>query len=149
MNTSLKSSIIISASLIVLGACILLGSFFYQQPSRAMAGVSLGNEYFGTTTSSLSIYPKINVLANGTQGTGALGSVIMTAVGGSTGSIDIYDATTTNVNARTGQIATTSLLLASIPNNLTVGTYQFDIKYKYGLLTVVSGTVGTTTITWR
>lgn len=149
MNTSLKSTIVLSSSLVILGLCVLLGSFFYQQPNKALAGVPLNNEYFATTTSQLYGYPLIQVLAGGSQGGGSLGSIIMTAPSGAAGYIELYDATTTNKNLRTGQTSTSSILIASIPTNAAVGTYTYDAKYRYGLVSVITGTFSTSTLTWR
>lgn len=146
---SLKSTIIASISITILGLSILFGSLMYQKPNTVLGSVALNNEYFATTTSQIYGYPLIQVLADGSQGSGALGSLIMTSPSGASGYIEIYDATTTNRNARTGQTSTSSILIASIPTNAAAGTYTYDAKYKYGLVSVITGTYSTTTITYR
>jgi len=129
---------------------LVIGTLFGTTAVAPMVGsVQRSNEYFSTTTAAF-----INPLITGTVLTGnvepvsgALGSIIHTAAG--TGVISIYDATTTNSAFRTGRVASSTILLASIPSAAAAGTYTFDAVYKTGLLVVISGTAGTTTITWR
>ena len=79
---------------------------------------------------------------------GTLVSVIFTTTG--TG-FDLYNATTSNISLRTGQKATSSLLLASIPSSLAIGVYEYNVAFYDGLLldSVSSTTIASTTITWR
>jgi len=121
-----------------------------EKASSTFGSVTVGNEYFSTTTSAASVLPIINNLTGNTaprQGT--FGSIILTgSVAG--GNIDFFDATTTNVNLRTGQNATSTLILASIPTGAPAGTYTYDSIYKHGILMVTSGVNNsTTTVTWR
>lgn len=113
-----------------------------QNQLQTFGSVAIGNEYHSTSTSFLST--PISLIATGN---GALGSIIIT--GSNTGVTNIYDATTTNINLRTGQAATSSILIASLPASLAVGTYTFDVLYFNGLLFDRTGTVPTSTITYR
>src|SRR3990167_2507018 len=82
-----------------------------QQPREALGSVFSGQEYVATTTASNSMY---GATITGDRliktGYGALGSVVIT--GAATGIINIYNATTSNILARTGNVATSSILLA-------------------------------------
>ena len=119
-------------------------------PGNVFGGVTVGNEYNSTTTAAIAIKPKIIYLTGTTtQKTGSLGSIIQTAAGTAGTNIDLYDATTTSVLLRSTSMATSSILLASLPNNAAAGTYIFDLVYKVGLIAVIETGSGTTTITWR
>jgi hypothetical protein len=107
----------------------------------AYGSVNQGNEYHSTTTPYLASGTILNSTA------GALGSVIVTAT--STGVMYFFDATTTDVNKRTNNTPTTTLLLASFPAGVPVGTYTFDAAYNNGLIVVYTSTVPTTTVTYR
>ena len=78
---------------------------------------------------------------------GILGSVVITGAGA--GSLDLYNATTTNANLRA--IAATSSLpvIASFPASTAVGNYDFDVAFNDGLLAVFSGAIGTSTLTFN
>lgn len=134
-----------SVSVFVLSLLLLLLS---EKPQSADASVQLANEYHATSTGSVGAMPAISTIFTGT---GSLGSVIVTEAGSSGSHINIYDATTTNKNLRTNQAATSTILIASLPNNLTVGTYTFDTVIQNGLTFVFdgSGAQATSTITYR
>lgn len=110
----------------------------------ASASNIVGNDYRSTTTSS--------AIASSTkawrlkEGTGSLGSVIVTMPSNATGypSLKVYDATTT-------QATSTSRLITSMSTSTqTQGTYQFDAEFYYGLnIEVPVGFTGTYTITYR
>lgn len=125
---------------------IVFGLFFLfesSHPSVATGSVTQGSEYHSTTTS----VGRFNVPATLNVGPGALGSVVIT--GATSGIINIYDATTSNINQRAGTMASSSILLASFPASTAAGTYTFDALYYNGLLIDSSGSVPTTTITYR
>lgn len=113
--------------------------------NRAFGSVPTGQEYYSTTTVATS-FPPIRLLKTGG---GSLNSVVIT--GAQTGAIDIYNATTSNVTQRTGQKATSTILLAQFPASAAAGTYTFDSTFTDGLLIVTasSPSVPTSTITWR
>ena len=142
-----KTKVFLGVGVAIILVLILSSS---GKPVSNFGSVAVSSEYIATTTAATasSQYGQINpnVLR---AGPGVLGQVVVLVAGSAGGAIEIYDATTTNVNARTGQIATTSLLLASIPSNLAVGTYTFDAVARYGILTMTYGTIGTTTIMYR
>lgn len=135
-----------------LGAfALILVSYLNIQPFLAGASVQTGESYYSTTT------PFAGQI-NGTSGVvllkayspsgGILGSIIVTG-GPKSGSFSLYDATTSDVNLRTGNKATSSIFLADIPAGTATTTYVFDTTFTTGLLLVTSGSVPTTTITWK
>jgi len=119
------------------------GDIFVQERQN-LGSVQQASEYQSTTT----IYqiPRTEWLIQ--SGDGALGSVVITAAGAG---FDIFNATTTDVNKRTGQKATSTIYLASFPDSVTAGTYIFDEIYTDGLLLVKTGSIvqATSTITYR
>ena len=117
-----------------------------------MGSVEVSNEYLATSTAASGAYGAVTtgrVIKGGiTKASGTLGSVVVT--GANTGVLNFYDATTTDVTLRTGNKATSTILLASIPTNMAAATYTFDVQFTDGLLLeLVSGTMPTTTITYR
>jgi hypothetical protein len=111
---------------------------------EGFGSVAQSNEYNVTTTGSQFTTPPEYSF---TTDPATLGSVVIT--GANSGKMDFYNATTTNKNLRTGQAATSTILVASIPASLAAGTYVFDVKAPNGLLMVSSGSLATSTITWR
>ncbi len=145
MNTlSYKNIIAVAILLTVVGFLTIA-----KQPQMALGSIRSGDEYMATSTASNTMYgATITGDALIRTGYGSLGSVIITGSG--TGIWSIYNATTTNVLARTGNIATSSILLASFPASAAAGTYTFDVTYTDGLLIeLVSGVMSTSTITYR
>lgn len=80
---------------------------------------------------------------------GVFGSVIVTTTGTAGGTMNFYDATTTNSTLRKSSMGTSSIIIASLPTNLAAGTYVFDVAFANGLLVDFTGTPGTTTITFK
>lgn len=115
----------------------------------ALASVAVSSEYQATTTAASTLYGNgITTDAVIKTGYGTLGSVVIT--GANTGIVNVYDATTTDVNKRTGNVATSTILIASLPASLVAGTYTFDVAFRTGLLIdLVSGSMPTSTITYR
>jgi hypothetical protein len=106
--------------------------------------VSVTSEYYATTT----IINSTNVDTLIKAGQGTFGSVIITTAGNT--SFNLFDATTTDVTKRTGNVATSTITLASFPPSETVGVYTFDVVFTRGLyFDVMAGTLGTSTITFR
>jgi hypothetical protein len=141
--------------LLYIGAVAVVLAFMYllgAQTTRVGASVAVTNEYNATSTAGSSVFGAIVVTtAAGTvvkTGNGSLGSVIVT--GANTGIVNIYDATTTNILARTRNTSTSSILITSLPASLAAGTYVFDINFDTALLLELnSGLMPTTTITYR
>lgn len=124
-------------------AFIFTGFVFYQvhAGTTPFGSVVQNSSYHSTTTRAFNG----NAIANGQliqSGSGDLGSVVITGAG--TGIITIYDATSTITNR---QLGTTTL--ATFPASTAAGTYQFDSQYYYGLVVETSGSVATSTITYR
>lgn len=140
-----KNTIAVAILLAVIG----IVSVVMQTPRDAYGSVSVSNEYVATSTASGTVY---GATITGDKliktGYGVLGSVIITGAG--TGIWNIYNATTSNVLARTGSVATSTILLASFPASVAAGTYTFDVTYTTGLLVELeSGVMSTSTITYR
>jgi hypothetical protein len=130
------------AILLVVG---LLAGFLIGKSllNPTVGSVTQGNEYYSTSTP---VGGYTSALIKG--GYGALGSVIVTTAGNQ--SYTLYNATTSNVTKRTGNKASSSIMLAQIPASLVAGTYTFDITFTDGLLIdVTAGTLGTSTISYR
>ena len=107
-------------------------------------GGSAGEPYNATTTPQGAVF--VDSLIRTGQGT--FGGLLVTLAG--TNVYNIFDATTTNVNLRTGNKATSTIFMATIPASLAAGTYKFDTVFTDGLyLDFVSGTTGSSTILWR
>jgi hypothetical protein len=116
--------------------------------TEKFSSVSPSGEYYATSTSGY----RWGTMSTGTvirTGSGTLGSIIITKTGLAGGAFSLYNATTTNVNLRKGATASTTILLATWPTDLAAGTYTFDITFGTGLMVDWTGTVGSTTITWR
>lgn len=116
--------------------------------SPSLASVSMTDEYIATSTAANSVYGGFTSGRVLKTGTGTFGSVVIT--GANTGIVNFYNATTSNVNQRTGQKASSTILMASIPASAAAGTYTIDGLFTDGLLVVLEGgNMPTTTITYR
>jgi hypothetical protein len=139
--TIIKNTLTITALCIAIFFTALL--FIEVRPQIAKGSVPIGNEYHATTTSTGRFQNDILL----SSGSGTLGSVVITGAGA--GTIDLYDATTSNVSNRTGQPATSTILIASFPASAAAATYTFDEAYYNGLYVHIVGTMPTSTITFR
>lgn len=115
-----------------------------MNPRIVQGSVPIGNEYHATTTRS-NVFQN-DIALNSSSG-GVLGSVVIT--GAAAGYIELYDATTSDVTKRTGQAASSTILLATVPVSAATGTYTFDEAYYNGLYVHIVGTMPTSTITYR
>ena len=143
----MKSKSILSLAVL---AFILLATVvaFRDESSVVSAATIQGNDYQATTTAGSSIYGSFTSGRLIKTGYGALGTVIIT--GANSGILNFYDATTTDITLRTGNKATSSILIASLPASLAAGDYVFDIALSTGLyVDLVSGTMPTSTIAYR
>lgn len=147
------SKIIISA---VVALAIVVGFLFAQEwkkeQVKPLGSVEVGQAYQSTTTPAVAtatnLCPARVGMASST--TGVLGNVNIVTSGG--GSLAIYDATTTDATQRDAGQATTSIRLVTFPASATVGSYQFDVKFKRGLLidyTTTGTGVSSSTISYR
>ncbi len=130
--------------LLVIGS-IGIGLLFFSNIRPSYASTPVASEYYSTTTVATGA-PSIRLIKTGV---GTFGSVVIT--GAQVGTIDVYNATTSDVTQRTGQTATSSILLAQFPASAPAGTYTFDTVFTVGLLIVTSAspTAPTSTITYR
>ncbi len=127
-------------------AAIVLGNAYAQIAQGSNNAEA--SDYMATSTAASNAYGAFTIGRVIRKGSGSFGSVIIT--GANTGIVNIYDATTTDVTLRTGQTATSTILLASFPASTAAGTYTFDAVYKQGLyVDLVAGNMPTTTITFR
>lgn len=144
MNTRVDLNRVVMLFIIV--AMILLTAvMIYDKAQKVEASVSYGNDYLSTTTDAtwLTLAPQLLL-----SKTGSLGSVVIQTIG--TGSLTLYDATTTNNSLRTTSVATSTITLANWQITTSLGTYTFDTSFKNGLIAVWVGTNNaTTTITYR
>lgn len=130
--------------MLLCGAIVLLAVVLsFKSFSPAFGSTGRGSEYQATTTVAVG-FTQENLVQTGN---GTLGSVVIT--GAAAGTINIYDATTSNVALRTGQPASSTILLASFPLSAAAGTYTFDRVYFTGLYISIVGAVPTSTITFR
>lgn len=110
----------------------------------ASASNIVGNDYRSTTTSSaIASSTKVWSIK---EGTGSLGSIVVTMPSNATGypSLKVYDATSTMATA------TARLITSMSTSTQTQGTYQFDVEFYRGLnIEVPVGFTGTYTITYR
>lgn len=149
MNMERVSSVTAGLALVVVFLVGAIVSFLLWGSPVALGSVGVSDEYTATTTAASSVD---GATITGSKlvitGAGTLGSVVVT--GANTGVFTLYDATTSNVNLRTGQKATSSIEIASFAASLVGGTYTFDTSFKDGLLiNLVTGAMPTTTITYR
>ena len=126
---------------------VTIAMFVLQQPREAFGSVYIGNEYLATSTSATDVYGAFTASRVIASGPKAFGSVVIT--GANTGTLNFYNATTSNVLARTGQKATSTILVASFPGSTAAGTYTFDIEVTDGLYIDIIGLAATSTITYR
>jgi len=132
-------------------AVIIVGGVFALNKDKEVnptGSVSQANEYMATSTAANAVYGALTTDKLLKTGQGALGSVVIT--GANTGIMNFYNATTSNVLARTNNIATSTILMASIPASAAAGTYTFDVAFTTGLLLELeSGNMATATVTFR
>lgn len=136
-------AVLLAITLMFAGIVVL-----FQGAQPVMGSTIQGNDYQSTSTAAGSAYGTIGADKLVKTGQGSLASVIVT--GAAAGPILLLDATTTDINKRTGNTSTSSILIASIPASLAAGTYTFDVEYTTGLyINLLSGTMPTSTITYR
>lgn len=140
MNKLVTTAVVIVAA---------IGIYFLaiQPAQQSLGSVAVSNEYQATTTSTGRFTVPVLVSDKITTGSCVLGSIVLT--GTATGIINIYDATTTNASLRAASQSTSSILLANIPASAAAGTYTFDAQCTRGLIIDSTGTMPTTTITFR
>lgn len=133
---------------LVLIVAMMFGALMVLVQTPWKAGASVGPDSYNSTTTP-NVAGSLILLKTGF---GTLGSVIVT--GPRVGNFQLINATTSDVNKRTGKLATSTLLIADFPqttpgNATSTGTHTYDVAFTDGLLFVGSGSVSTTTITWK
>jgi hypothetical protein len=119
--------------------------FFGDRNTPVSVGSIQDGMAYTSTTTSTGRFAQTQVLK---VGPGTLGSVVIT--GAAAGAINLYDATSTSILQRSPTIASSTILLANMPASLVGATYTFDVAFDDGLIfELISGTMPTTTITWR
>lgn len=131
-------AVLVAGALIVL-ACVAL----FPSTQKVEGSTARGSEYQGTTTSTGNTGTESLLMNTG----GTFGSVVLMAP--TTGTMYLYDATTSDITKRAATMATATQLVASFPSNAATSTYTFDRNVYSGLYLVVTGTVPTSTITFR
>lgn len=137
--------ILLSLSLSI--TVFVFGFTLAHNASQVQASVPFGNSYHATST-AVGANASVVVPALLVTGGGDLGSVVIT--GANTGPVFLYDATTTNINLRTGNTSTSTITVAAFPASTAAGTYTFDRQFYTGLIyDSPAGLQPTTTITYR
>lgn len=127
---------------LVLLAVVILSLIYFKPVQLPVGSTVQGNDYQSTSTNALLTTPKVIK-----ESRGSLGSVIITGVG--TGTFDLYNATTSNINLRAASMSTSTIWIASFGPSASVGNYVFDVEFSNGLYLQTVGTVASTTITFR
>lgn len=128
---------------IVIALVLVISFTVFNVIPQASGSIIEGQAYNATTT--YAAHPlDVRLLKTGQ---GSLGSVVIT--GDNSGTIELYNATTSNINNRTGNIATSSIWIADVPASAPENTYVYDVQFTTGLLMVTTGTEATSTVTWR
>jgi hypothetical protein len=137
-----QNPVVISFLVVVLLAVGVFAGFKLKGRLEQVGSVTVGNEYKATTTPYYAGWTDQKVYV----GAGTFGSVIITKAGNS--EFLILDATTTA--NKIDHFATTTKTLAAISAGTSAGTYTFDTPFNDGLvIEVISGTLGSSTITFR
>lgn len=128
-------------------AVALLGATYYSLSNPGKAVADVNDADYGTTTNATTWTTNVPKLVK--NGPGTLSRVIVFK--SSNAEVNLYNATTTNINLRTGGVATSTILLGSIGAGATSGTYNFNEQFGTGLIVEVVSSVGiaSTTITWK
>lgn len=158
----MKDFIKVLAFMVVGGAMFMAAIFLVEKTRFASATVdntSAGSEATSTYYASVSsaatggcviLKGATSTFAGPANGrmSGVLENLIVPG-GPKGGSIFFYDATTSNINLRTGNQASSSILLEEFPAGIATTTYMLNRTFKTGLLMCVVGTPSTSTVTWK
>lgn len=107
-----------------------------------------GNAYQSTTTPTVADRTNLCPAGfNASSTTGMLGTV--NAFSGGTGELMILDATTSDVTLRTGNMSTTTLILAHYQTGFGTTTQTFDVAFSRGLFIDYTSGVASTSISYR
>lgn len=142
---TLKNSLVPIIAIILLINTALLFFGLKGREGKLAVGGGITDACIATTTS-----PTIYAFSSGVRslalGSGYIGGITVTGAGSAGGSIELFDATTTDTALRNSALSSTTQLIASFPSNLAVGDYTVNGLFVYGAQLVIKGTIGTTTI---
>lgn len=146
-----QSKFVLPAIIMAMVMTAFVFAFVYEnKPNVAFGSTIMGNDYLSTTTAASTAYgTTITGDALIKTGSGSFGGFIIT--GAATGIVNFYDATTTDITKRTGNKATSTILITSLPASLAAGDYTgYDVTFSTGLyIDLVSGNMPTTTVKFR
>ena len=137
INTILLTALVLLVGLLV---------FTNSDSASPLGSVSVSNEYHATTTGDTATSGGMLDTTTIKTAAGTIGSVVIT--GTNNGTLQLYDATTSDNNLR-ASAATSSLILVTIPVDSATGTYTYDVEAIRGIMLVTEGSAPTSTITWR
>lgn len=110
----------------------------------SIGSVPVANEYQSTTTDATFL----NTAKLLDTGSGSLANINITTVG--TGTLTLYDATTTDITQRASNLSTSTIILAKYQVTTGTGSWQIDSVYRNGLMAEFIGTVvASSTVTFR
>lgn len=150
MKTAQSKLVLPAIIMAMIFTAFALALVFENNTKVALGSTIMGNDYLSTTTAASTAYgTTITGDALIKTGSGSFGGFIVT--GATAGIVNFYDATTTDVTKRTGNKATSSILITSLPASLAAGDYTgYDVTFSTGLyIDLVSGTMPTTTVKFR
>ncbi len=131
---------------VLIAIVVVVGWYAVARIEGPIGSVSVSNEHRATTTGAFASSGGLQ-LTTLKSGWGSLGSVVITAA--AAGQINIYDATTSDINLRASTMSTTSIQRVNFLVSAVVGTYVFDIIMPNGILLETTGTAPTSTVTYR
>ena len=146
MDYKPSSTLVAAVGCVVLFVGLFIGYALKQSPP--IGSVDTGQEYEATSTAPTALFGQVTGQKVIKTGAGAVGSVVITGL--TTGAFSLYDATTSSILLRTGQAGTSTIHIATFAPSTPAGTYTLDASFTNGLLLVPeSGSLATSTITWR
>ena len=152
MRTTLQTKAFVA---LIVSSVLVIATIFALSINKrqALGNISPGDQLRYVSVKQLTdgtnLCPNTNYQTTGyaSSTTGTLGSVHMLSL--SPGDLAVYDATTTNINLRSSDQATTSIIIAWFPAGTGTSTYAFNAQFNRGLLVDYTATVGTSTLTYR
>jgi len=138
-----KKILSIVGGAIVLLLVVVMGNNLSDSDLPVLGSVQQGSEYHSVAFGDMAAGASGQLVT----GHGVLGSLVVT--GANTGSIDVYNVTTTDIGLRAAALTTSTVLIASFPASLAAGTYTLDINAYQGIFVEVTGDAPTSTLTWR
>lgn len=144
MTFTQKTSLALFVSAVLFCLALIIGTTTNTAYGSTPDGAS---DYLATSTAANNSAGAFTTSRTLKAGFGSFGSYIIT--GANTGTVNFYNATTSDVNKRTGQKATSTILIASFPASTAAGTYVFDAAFTDGLYLEITGSAPTSTVTYR